>query len=276
MPLQHKVKNPAIARIVDRYYHPEGESAASVCRSVNASARPNREMIEVEAALIGHLAQLVAGPIDLSVRQGEIVAIVGPSGCGKTTLLKTISGEIPLLDGSLLIEGQSRPRPWLVTHLSRTLQSFPLLHWLTVEQNLGMAARMKGVDALDIEGVLGEFSALHLKTRYPKTLSGGERCRASLAQAVISRPRILLLDEPFTGLDLQVKEDIAEHLFSFARSHDTAIIFVTHDLFDACGYAQRVIVLTGRRPAKVGAVVDPADADALRQIRQAMRGGDGS
>jgi ABC-type nitrate/sulfonate/bicarbonate transport system ATPase subunit len=267
------VKNPPIVRVENGKRQSRRQAVASVCQSDSGSDQPNRTMIEVQGAQIGHVDQLVAGPIDLSVRQSEIVAIVGPSGCGKTTLLKTISGEIPLLGGRLIVDGQTRPRPWLVTHLSRTLQSFPLLHWLTVSQNLILAAKIRGIDALNIDDVLEEFSALHLKTRYPRTLSGGERCRASLAQAVISRPKILLLDEPFTGLDLQVKEDIAEHLFSFARTHQTAIVFVTHDLYDACGYAQRVTILTARRPASVGAVVDPTDADALDQIRHAMRGG---
>lgn len=231
-------------------------------------------MIDVEAGEFGYGGKVVAGPVNLAVHPREIVAIVGPSGCGKTTVLKTISGEVPLIRGAIRLEGQGQERSWLVRNLSRTLQNFPLLHWLTVEQNLQLAATMKGVHALDVDRVLSEFSALHLTKRYPNTLSGGERCRASLAQAAVTGPKVLLLDEPFTGLDLHVKEEIAQRLFSFAESHGTSIVFVTHDLYDAREYAKRVMVLNGSKPSTVSAVVDPGDHNAVNQIRAAMKRGE--
>ncbi len=213
----------------------------------------------------------MAGPVDLTIDKREVVAIVGLSGCGKTTILKTISGEIPLIRGAVHLDGHAQKRDWLVKHLARTLQSFPLLHWLTVEGNLRLAAQIRGLlDGLDVDRVLSEFSALHLKERYPKNLSGGERCRASLAQAVLAEPKVLLLDEPFTGLDLHVKEEIAERLFSFAESHGTSILFVTHDLHDACEYATRVVVLSGQLPATINAVVDPRIEGSVALIRKAM------
>lgn len=168
------------------------------------------------------------------------------------------------------LDAHAQEREWLVKHLARTLQSFPLLHWLTVEGNLRLAANIRGLGGLDVDRVLSEFSALHLKERYPKNLSGGERCRASLAQAVLAEPKVLLLDEPFTGLDLHVKEEIAERLFSFAETHGTSILFVTHDLYDACEYAKRVVVLSGRSPAIINAVVDPRVEGSVALIRKAM------
>lgn len=228
--------------------------------------------IEFLATEIGYVGNTVLGPLDFSVNASEIVAVVGPSGCGKTTLLKAISGEVPIRSGAIQIDGANRNRAWLVEHLARTIQSFPLLHWLTVEENLMMAAKMKKGDPSRISTVLQEFSACHLRSRYPRTLSGGERCRASLAQAAIFKPKVLLLDEPFTGLDLHVKEDIAQHLFSFAQNYGTSIIFVTHELYDACEYAQRVVVLTGNKPALIKKIVNPSDEDAVQQIRRAIKG----
>lgn len=227
-------------------------------------------MIEIQKAEFGYPGVVVAGPIDLSVAEKEIVAIVGPSGCGKTTILRTISGETPLLYGTVRLDGGEQDRGWRVRHLARTLQSFPLFHWLTVEENLRLAAQVRQAGYVDVDQVLSEFSALHLKHKFPKVLSGGERCRASLAQAVLSQPKVLLLDEPFTGLDLHVKEEIAQRLFSFADSHKTSIVFVTHDLHDACEYAKRVVVLNGTTPATISTVVNPRDQSSHTLIRNAM------
>lgn len=216
----------------------------------------------------------VTAPIDLGVLDGEVLAIVGPSGCGKTTVLKTIAGVLPLVGGSLLVDGAKQQRGWLSQNVSRTLQSFPLLHWLTVEDNLRLAGRVRGNHEVDVRQVLADFSALHLKDRYPLTLSGGERCRASLAQAALTRPRVLLLDEPFAGLDLKVKAEIAQFVFSFSRRLQGAVIFVTHDILDAVDYANRIAVMgdTGGRSRVVEIV--KAGPGALERVRTHLLDGD--
>jgi NitT/TauT family transport system ATP-binding protein len=227
-------------------------------------------MIHIEKGSFGYDGIPVAGPMDLEVGKQEIVAIVGPSGCGKTTILRTISGAIPLLGGEIRLDGEIRNRQWLTLHCARTLQNFPLLHWLTVEGNLRLACKIRGTAVPDLDQVLMEFSALHLKHRYPKNLSGGERCRASLAQAVLLDAKVLLLDEPFSGLDLNVKEEISRYLFGFCTGRNASVLFVTHDLHDACEHASRVVVLNGGRPSRVKAVVVPDGADAIHRIRAAM------
>lgn len=228
-------------------------------------------MIRIEAGVVGYAHTAIIGPIDLTVDRREVIAIVGPSGCGKTTLLRAISGDLSFSSGQMLIDGLQRDRAWASIYVARTLQNFPLLHWLTVEQNLLLAAKIKGITNLSVDDILIEFAALHLKTRYPKMLSGGERCRASLAQAVVSYPKVLLLDEPFTGLDLNVKEEIANHLFSFAQSHQSAIVFVTHDVYDACQYAHKVVVLNRRHPSTIIEVIDASAAQSIDLVRAAMK-----
>lgn len=227
-------------------------------------------MIAIENGIFGYSGRVVAEGINLEIDPKEIVAIVGPSGCGKTTILKTVAGSLPLMGGRILLDGQERDRHWLTQHLSRTLQNFPLLHWLSVEGNLKLLCKVRDITDIDFDNVLGEFSALHLKHKYPKTLSGGERCRASLAQAVITKPKVLLLDEPFSGLDLQVKEEIAKYLFSFANMNGSSVIFVTHDLHDACEYASRVVVLGGNSKTFIRAVVNPKESNSIALIRQHM------
>ena len=227
-------------------------------------------MIGIEGAIFGYSDKTIAEPINLTIASKEVVAIVGPSGCGKTTILKTISGNLPLMGGMIRLDGCERDRIWLSQHLARTLQNFPLLHWLTVEGNLQLVCKVRKIPVVDFDKVLEEFSAIHLKYKYPKTLSGGERCRASLAQAVITKPKVLLLDEPFSGLDLHVKEEIAKYLFSFADLHGTSVIFVTHNLHDACEYAKRVVVLGGGPPTTIRAIVEPGEKDSISLIRKHM------
>lgn len=225
------------------------------------------DMIEIEDAVFGYQGRAVAGPLSLRVPPREVLAVVGASGCGKTTMLKSVAGVLPLLGGGIRLEGRKRDREWLRANLARTLQNFPLLHWLTVEGNLRVACRLRGLSSADAAQVLAEFSAEHLMHKYPRTLSGGERCRASLAQAAITRPKILLLDEPLNGLDFHVKEGVAESLFSFCTSHNASIVFVTHDLHDACTYSNRVAILGGGPPATIAAIVNVDGASTVPLVR---------
>jgi ABC-type nitrate/sulfonate/bicarbonate transport system ATPase subunit len=229
-------------------------------------------MIHASHCTFGHGAEPVVQDIDFRVEAAETLCVLGHSGSGKTTILKTIRGEVPLLSGTLLLDGETRDSAWTSRHVVRTLQSFPLLHWKTVRQNLLMAARIGGFHQADIDQVLTLFSAAHIADRYPRALSGGERCRASLAQAALSAPRILLLDEPFTGLDVAVKQEIARELFSFCERFRTAIVFVTHDILDAATYADRVMVLSRGRPCRVSCEIDTREDGAIARIQQAMMG----
>ena len=232
--------------------------------SLTPQAEP--PVLEIEDGVFGYHGIPLVGPFQLAIEVGKVVAVTGPSGCGKTTLLKTISGELPLIDGTIRLQGSPRERSWCIQHVVRTLQNFPLLHWQTVEGNLRLAARIRQVEGLDVDRVLSDFSALHLKNKYPGELSGGERCRASLAQAALARPKLLLLDEPFTGLDMQVKEDIAQQLFSFSKSHGTSIVFVTHDLAEALTQSDDIVVLGRHSSTEVRDAVDTKVPENIKQF----------
>jgi ABC-type nitrate/sulfonate/bicarbonate transport system ATPase subunit len=232
---------------------------------------PAGPILSISRASFGYASEPIVEIEKLEVHSHEVVALVGPSGCGKTTVLSTIAGMRDPIAGSLEILGSSRADRWRAQNTARTVQSFPLFHWLTVRQNLELACRIRGMPVKHVEGLLEQFSASHLTNRYPRGLSGGERCRASLAQAAVANPKLALLDEPFTGLDTLVKEDVAASLFAFAKNNRTSVLLVTHDLNDAVSFSQRVLVLGGRPIASVLAEIDTSDNSALDTIHQLLR-----
>lgn len=175
------------------------------------------------------------------------------------------------MGGAITFDGRERPQDWRVRHTALTQQHFPLFHWLTVRENLALAAKVRRVPEANLDQLLEQFSASAFADRFPGRLSGGERCRASLAQAAIADPEFLLLDEPFSGLDSLTKDDIARTILSFSRERKIGVLLVTHDLHDVVGLADRALVLRGPGVAKVAAVVDSHAAGALEQMRNALR-----
>jgi len=206
----------------------------------------------------------------LAIRPGETISVVGPSGSGKTTLLRALNQELKLDRGTIEFASLGPSNEASKLNSSRTIQSFPLLHWLTVRENLELSARMKRVSAYDYDRALSTFSALHLASRYPDTLSGGEKCRASLSQALVGDPRLLLLDEPFTGLDIATKEAIAANIFSWSEQTQAGVVFVTHELHDAIRYSSRAVVISSGKPGGIVASIDTTSPDAYQELRLAM------
>jgi ABC-type nitrate/sulfonate/bicarbonate transport system ATPase subunit len=234
------------------------------------TAKENNTILSVTELSVGYGPRPLLRIRDMQVLATEIVSIAGRSGAGKTTLLACLSGHIAPMAGTYFVGGVERARALRNTFVSRTLQNFPLLHWHTVEGNLSLAARVRGVKRTDFTETLATFSAEGLAHRYPSTLSGGERCRASLSQALLGDPRLLLLDEPFSGLDTVVKQVVAENLFRLARASGAGIIFVTHDLNDAVEFSDRVIVIGSRDPSTVVGEISTADPEAVERVRDLL------
>lgn len=227
-------------------------------------------LLEVQKLSIRYASTPIIYISELKLVAGEVVSVVGRSGSGKTTLLSCLSGHVQPATGTYFLDGIERGRGLRPTFVSRTLQNFPLLHWHTVKGNLALAAKIRRVDRPDFAAILANFSAQELADRYPSSLSGGERCRASLSQALLGAPALLLLDEPFSGLDTIVKQVVAENLFRLARASAAGIIFVTHDLNDAVEFSDRIVVVGSRSPATVVGEVSAAMPDALAQVRELL------
>lgn len=213
----------------------------------------------------------------LRVGSGEAVAIVGGSGCGKSTLLRLIAGlETPTL-GSVGVDGEpiSEPHP----AVGLVFQEPRLLPWLTVADNVGFGLdgvaagekRERIAHALDSVGLAGQGD------KWPREMSGGMAQRVALARALVTRPNVLLLDEPFSALDALTRAALQDHLVRLWQETKPTLVLVTHDIEEALVVASRVVVLRPH-PGTIDAVVDvpldyPRDRDthAFEVLKRTLR-----
>lgn len=217
---------------------------------------------EISDFEVGYDGRAVLSCAELELFPGEVLALLGASGTGKTTMFSAIAGNAASLKGTLAFSKEKVEGDWLRQNVARTLQNHPLLHWLTVEGNIRLAARLRRVPRQNPMHPLEQVSAEHLLHRWPATLSGGERCRVSLAMCLVSQPEILLLDEPFNGLDAVVKREAASAVRAFVKQQQCAAIITTHDIEDALECSRKVAVIRKGRPgiSQVGPVWEvPAD-----------------
>ncbi|MBW8758971.1 MAG: ABC transporter ATP-binding protein [Burkholderiales bacterium] len=208
------------------------------------------------------------GPLQdfsLNLRQGEITCLLGPSGCGKTTLLKTLGGFVVGRDtGGVLFEGRylNGPTPDIVM----IFQENNLFPWLTVRGNVEFGLKFKrGVGTQKrekVDDMLRIVGLAEAADRYPHQLSGGMRQRTAIARALVSDPHVLLLDEPFSALDISLRRRMHTLMHDLWEKTGMTMVMVTHNIEEALQVGHRVIVL-GDRPAKVLIDADTS-ADAMK------------
>jgi len=192
----------------------------------------------------------------LSVAEGEAVAILGPSGAGKSTLLKIVAGLLPHTGEVFFDDRPARALPPHKRRLGYLSQDLHLFPHLSVAGNVRLAL-LFGFDGTEprrdrIDEALRLARADHLATRWPATLSGGERQRAALARCLSRRPRLLLLDEPFSSLDADTKRGLWSDMTDLRRQLGMTALIVTHDPAEAAALADRILVLRDGRLAKTG------------------------
>ncbi len=193
--------------------------------------------------------------IDLELRRGELLALVGPSGCGKSTPLRAIAGLLPTTGGAITVAGLAPDvarREW--GRLAFVFQDPTLLPWRTVHDNVRLPLELGRHREPDPEAAVARVLALvglqEFAGAHPAELSGGMRMRASLARALVTRPELLLLDEPFGALDELTRERLDQELLGLWQRDGFAAIAVTHSLAEAVLLADRVLVLRPR-PGRV-------------------------
>jgi NitT/TauT family transport system ATP-binding protein len=205
----------------------------------------------------GEAVQSVLADVSFHIERNGITAILGQTGCGKSTLLHLIAGLISQDGGSIDYNPQIN-----LKEIGIVLQDSILLPWRTVEDNIILGRELRGEEAnlIPLDGLLevaGLRDALRL---FPYQLSGGMRRKTVIVRTLLTDPVLLLLDEPFNGIDALAKQRIADHLVRWVKEGSRAIVLVTHDLVDAVKIASRVLVLGGR-PARI--VEDVRDALVL-------------
>ncbi len=205
---------------------------------------------------------LAVNGMSIEVSKGEFISFLGPSGCGKSTVLKMISGLLRPSSGQINIEGIRPDDKNFAQEIGFVFQDATLMPWATVEDNVFLPLRLKGISrknaSEEIEMILNKVGLKEFHKSYPRELSGGMKMRVSIARALIMRPKLLLMDEPFAALDEMTRFKLNNDVLSFWENSDLTVIFVTHSVFESVYLSSRVIVMAPR-PGRVVADISLND-----------------
>jgi len=208
------------------------------------------KQLEVINASVAYGDNIVVHGVGFELESGEIGCLLGPSGCGKTSLLRTIAGFEPLATGEIRLHGRTVSRPGMTLppeqrQVGMVFQDFALYPHLTVAKNVafglrGLGSRGRNARVAELLRLVGLEDQAE---RYPHQLSGGQQQRVALIRAMAPRPQILLLDEPFSGLDVELREQLAREVRGILQRDGITAILVTHDQLEAFAMADRIGVL---------------------------------
>lgn len=205
-------------------------------------------MLTVENLTLSYGQEPVLESLNLAIAAGEFVSLVGPSGSGKTSVLRAITGLTIPVSG-----GVKRDVP--IEEIGFLFQDDALLPWRTAAQNVALGLRIRGASATDAlaqaEGWLARLGLAGFGGRYPRQLSGGQRKRVAIAQVLALKPRVLLMDEPFSSLDAIVRARITQELVAWVEQERMTVLLVTHDLEEALTVSDTVYLLGAGPRARV-------------------------
>ncbi|CRY92322.1 ABC transporter family protein [Synechococcus sp. WH 8103] len=207
--------------------------------------------------------------INFSMQSGEFITFVGSSGCGKSTLLRLIAGLDHPSGGRIHVDGSPVEGPG--PDRGMVFQKYSLYPWLTAADNVAFGMRLKGMTSADVRNRTAYFLEVvglqDAATKLPRELSGGMQQRVAIARALATNPSVLLLDEPFGALDLQIRETMQEFLLQLWQRTGLTVLLITHDVEEALVLAQRVHVLApnpGRIIRSLEVTLNKSDLDQLR------------
>ncbi len=235
------------------------------------STASGRDMIAIEG-VSKHFGSFTAlNAVSLTIGEGEFFSLLGPSGCGKTTLLRLLSGFQDPSEGTIAIDGKPMagvPANQRPTNL--VFQSYAIFPHLNVKQNVGYGLRTMRLPRADaearIEQALAMVELTGLGDRSASQLSGGQRQRVALARALILEPKVLLLDEPLSALDKNLREHMQVELRRLQRAVGITFVLVTHDQHEAMAMSDRIAVMFGGRIAQIASPRELYERPASRQV----------
>jgi iron(III) transport system ATP-binding protein len=194
--------------------------------------------------------ETVVHSANLLLGDGQIGCILGPSGCGKSTLLRAVAGLEPLCSGSITMEGNVLSSPSMTLtpekrQVGMVFQDFALFPHLTITENIafGLSSWKKAEQKKRVQELLTLVGLIGMESRYPDSLSGGQQQRIALARAMAPRPKLLLLDEPFSGLDASLREELVPEIRDILLKEQISALLVTHDQMEAFAMADQVAVM---------------------------------
>ena len=197
---------------------------------------------------------LAVSGMTLDIFKNEFISFLGPSGCGKSTLLKMISGLLRPTTGRIKILGNQNHNMEISEDIGFVFQDATLMPWSTVQDNVFLPLRLKGFSrkqaSEEIEKILVKVGLKDFRRSYPRELSGGMKMRVSIARALITKPSLLLMDEPFAALDEMTRFKLNNDVLSFWENTKLTVIFVTHSVFESVYLSNRVVVMAPR-PGRV-------------------------
>lgn len=229
-----------------------------------ASARQSGHTVDLDGITHRYGGMLAVDKVTLSIRAGEILALLGPSGCGKTTLLRIVAGFVSQSQGRVLIDGQSIDAlPSNQREIGIVFQNYALFPHLTVWENIAYGLKARGRAKAEVHEKVERFLEVvqlnGLADRLPRQLSGGQQQRVALARALAVEPRVLLLDEPFSALDKSLRLDMQIELRRLQKQFGLTAILVTHDQDEAMSVADRIAVMNSGRVEQVDSPVTVYD-----------------
>jgi putative spermidine/putrescine transport system ATP-binding protein len=209
--------------------------------------------------------------INLDVYEGEFVTMLGPSGCGKSTILRTLGGFLDIDEGEIIIDDQ------LINNLppekrptAMVFQSYNLWPHMTVYDNLAFGLKIKKMPKEQIKSEIAkELKLVNMEgyeKKYPSQLSGGQQQRIAIARALLLRPSVLLLDEPFSALDAKIRGQMREELKKIQEELNITVVFVTHDQEEAMTLSQRIVVMNKGKIEQIGAPTEIYDTPATKYV----------
>lgn len=213
-------------------------------------------MLSIRNLKVSYGKSEILNNFSLNMNHGEIYSLIGPSGCGKSTLLKVLCGIITNYSGELLIDDKPLRRKQI--RIGYVPQQYGLLDWMKVRDNIFLSEKLNKdivIDQKESEDIIHSLEVGDLLDRYPSQLSGGQKQRIALARAFVSRPNLLLMDEPFSSLDTFTSQ-ASQHLFiRLWKKYKVTTLFITHNIHEAAAIGQHILIMS-KLP---GEIIDRAD-----------------